>query len=111
MFHFLVLQFYLKNGQEKKIKWQRSEKNAEEKQNSATTMTSVDGKQTVFPKKVEITREIVLKNIKKEDFKKGLINLIETIHQINMTSDNFVSSKNSFKSHLNAKGFNTFLTV
>ena len=71
MFHFLVLQFYLKNGQEKKIKWQRSEKNAEEKQNSATTMTSVDGKQTVFPKKVEITREIVLKNkLKKRISKK-----------------------------------------
>ena len=70
MFHFLVLQFYLKNGQEKKIKWQRSEKNAEEKQNSATTMTSVDGKQTVFPKKVEITREIVLKNILKKRISK-----------------------------------------
>ena len=70
MFHFLFLQFYLKNGQEKKIKWQRSEKNAEEKQNSATTMTSVDGKQTVFPKKVEITREIVLKNILKKRISK-----------------------------------------
>ena len=70
MFHFLVLQFYLKNGQEKKIKWQRSEKNAEEKQNSATTMKSVDGKQTVFPKKVEITREIVLKNILKKRISK-----------------------------------------
>ena len=70
MFHFLVLQFYLKNGQEKKIKWQRSEKNAEEKQNSATTMTSVDGKQTVFQKKVEITREIVLKNILKKRISK-----------------------------------------
>ena len=70
MFHFLALQFYLKNGQEKKIKWQRSEKNAEEKQNSATTMTSVDGKQTVFPKKVEITREIVLKNILKKRISK-----------------------------------------
>ena len=112
MFHFLVLQFYLKNGQEKKIKWQRSEKNAEEKQNSATTMTSVDGKQTVFPKKSWNYKGNRFKtHIKKEDFKKGLINLIETIHQINMTSDNFVSSKNSFKSHLNAKGFNTFLTV
>ena len=70
MFHFLALQFYLKNGQEKKIKWQHSEKNAEEKQNSATTMTSVDGKQTVFPKKIEITREIVLKNILKKRISK-----------------------------------------
>ena len=51
------------------------------------------------------------KHIKKEDFKKGLINLIKTNHQINMTSDNFVSSNNSFKSHLNAKGFNAFLTL
>ena len=66
MFHFLVSQFYLKNGQEKKRKWHRSEKKAEEKQNSATTMTSVDGKRTVFPKKVEIAREIFLKSILKK---------------------------------------------
>ena len=40
------------------------------------------------------------KDIKKENFKKDLINLIETNHQINMTSD-----------HLNAKSFNMFLTL
>ena len=51
------------------------------------------------------------KHIKKENFKKGLINLFETNRQINMTSVNFVSSNNSFKSHLNAKGFNMFLTL
>ena len=28
-----------------------------------------------------------------------------------MTSDNFVSGNNWFKSHLNAKGFNMFLTM
>ena len=36
MFHFSVLQFYLKNGQKKKRKWQLSEEKAEEKQDSAT---------------------------------------------------------------------------
>ena len=50
------------------------------------------------------------KHIRKENFRKGLINSIETNYQINMTSDNFVSSNNSFKSHLNAKGFNMLLT-
>ena len=47
----------------------------------------------------------------KANFKKGLINLIETNQQINMSSDNFFSSNNSFKTHLNAKGFNMFLTL
>ena len=39
------------------------------------------------------------------------MNLIETNHQINMTSDHSVSSKNLFKNHLNAKGFNMVLTL
>ena len=51
------------------------------------------------------------KHIKKENFKIGLINLTETNHKINMTSDNFVSRNNSFKSHLNAKSFNMFVTL
>ena len=51
------------------------------------------------------------KHIRKENFRKGLINSIEANHQINMTSDNFVSSNNSFKSHLDAKGFKMFLTL
>ena len=38
----------------------------------------------------------------KEKSKKDLMNLIETNHQINMTSDHSVSSYNSFKIHLNA---------
>ena len=41
----------------------------------------------------------------------GLINLIDTNHQINITFDDFVPSKNSFKSHLNAKGFIMFLAM
>ena len=49
MFYYLVLQFYLKNGQNKKT-WHLSEdKKTEEKQNSATTMISVDGQGTVLP--------------------------------------------------------------
>ena len=37
--------------------------------------------------------------------------LIETNHQINMSSNHFMSSKNSFKSHLNAKSFNMSFTL
>ena len=48
---------------------------------------------------------------KKESFKKDLMNLIETNHQINMTSDHSISNNNSFKSHLNAKSFSMFLTL
>ena len=51
------------------------------------------------------------KHIKNENFNKDLINLIERNYQINMTSDNFVLSNNSFKSHLSAKTFNMFLTL
>ena len=47
------------------------------------------------------------KDIKKENFKKDLMNLIETNHHISMTSDHCVSSNNSFKSFLNAKGEDT----
>ena len=39
------------------------------------------------------------------------MNLIETNHQVNMTSDNSVSSNNSFKGYLNAKSFNMLLTL
>ena len=74
-------------------------KKAEEKQNSATTMISVDGKGTVFPMQFKLQGESFEKTYKKENFKKGLINLIEANHQINMTSDHSVSSNNSFKSH------------
>ena len=70
-------------------------------------MISVDGKRTVFPDKGNHLN----KDIKKENFERDLISLIETNHQINMTSYHSVSSNNSFKSHLNAKRFNMFLTL
>ena len=48
------------------------------------------------------------KDIEKDNFEKDLMNLIETNHQINMTS---ALSNNSFKSQLNTKSFNMFLTL
>ena len=51
------------------------------------------------------------KDIKKQNFKKDLKNLIEANQQINMTSDYFVSSNNSLKMNLTAKSFNMFLTL
>ena len=42
------------------------------------------------------------KDIKKDNFKKDLMNLTETNHQINLTSDHSVSSNILFKSLLNA---------
>ena len=74
-------------------------------------MIPVDRKGTVFPNQVEITSEIVKKALQKENFKKDLMNLIETNHQMNMSSDHSVSSNNSFKSHLNANSFNMLLTL
>ena len=49
------------------------------------------------------------KDIRTENFKKDLINL--AIQQINMNTDHSVSRNNSFKSYLNAKSFNMFLTL
>ena len=54
MFHFLVLEFYLKNGQKKKIVTPFWRIKAEEKQNSASTVISVDGKGTVFPVQLKL---------------------------------------------------------
>ena len=51
------------------------------------------------------------KYIKKESFKKDLMNLIPTNHQLNMTSVHSVSTNNSFKNHLNTKSFNIYLTL
>ena len=51
------------------------------------------------------------KDIEKENFRKYPMNLIETNHHINMTSDHSVSSNNLFKSHLNAKRFNMILSI
>ena len=55
--------------------------------------------------------DLLYKNIKKENFEKHTMNLIEINHKINLFSEHSVSSNNSFKSHLNAKSFNMFLTV
>ena len=51
------------------------------------------------------------KYVKKDNFKKDLMILFETNHQINTTIDHSVSTNNSFKSHLNAKSFNMSLTL
>ena len=55
----------------------------QEKNNSASIRISVDLKMDIFFNEVEITKGIVWKkHIQKENFKKGLINLIETNRQI-----------------------------
>ena len=74
-------------------------------------MISVDGKRTVFPVKLKLQGKSLNKDIKQHNFKKELMNLIETNRQINMTSDHSVSSDNLFKSHLKAKSFNMFLAL
>ena len=75
-------------------------------------MISVDGKGTIYNYKVIIRRGIVwIKILKKQNFKKDLMNLIQINHQISRTSDHSVLSNDSFKSHLNANGFNMFLTL
>ena len=57
VFHFLIVQFYLKNRQKKKRKWHISDKKKEERQTNATTLISVDGKGTVFPMKFKLQAE------------------------------------------------------
>ena len=47
------------------------------KQNSATVMISADGKGTVFPVKLRLQGNSLNKEIKKENFKKDVMNLIE----------------------------------
>ena len=51
------------------------------------------------------------KHIKKENFKNDLMNLIKTNLQINITSDHSFWSNGLFESRLNAKSFNTYLTL
>ena len=51
------------------------------------------------------------KDIKKENFKKNLMNLFEKNHSIHMTPDNSISSSYAFKNHLNIKGFDMFSTL
>ena len=73
-----------------------------QKKNSVTIIIAVDGKETVFPMKLKLEVESF------ENFKKDVVDLIETNHQINMTYQYCILSKKSFKSHLNAKIFNMF---
>ena len=68
-------------------------------------------KKESFTSKVEITRNLLNKDIKKENFKKNLMDLIEKNYQISMTSDQSVSSNNLFKRFLKVKSFNMFLTL
>ena len=72
-------------------------------------MISIDGKETV---KLKLQGIFWIKILKKDNFKKDLMKLIGTNYHINMTSDHYVSSNNSFQqSFLNAKNFNMFLTL
>ena len=71
-------------------------------------MMYVDGKRTVFPMKLKLGGESCEKIYKKENFEKNVMDLIETNHQINITSENSVSSNTSFKKHLNGKSFKLF---
>ena len=48
------------------------------------------------------------KDYKKNNFEKDVMHLIETNHQIKMTSEYSVSSNTSFKKHLNTKSFSIF---
>ena len=56
VFDTLVLQFYLKNGQKKKM-IPFLGKQSGEKQNSATIIISVEGKGTAFPVKLKLQGE------------------------------------------------------
>ena len=71
-------------------------------------MMYVDGKGTVFFNEVEIRRGIVWKKIPKNNFEKDVMNLIETNHQIKITSENVVSGNKSFKKDLNSNSFKMF---
>ena len=57
MLYTFVLQFYLENWQKKKMItfW---EKKTEQKQNSATRMIYVDGKEKDFPVKLKLQGEL-----------------------------------------------------
>ena len=70
VFYILVLQFYWKNWQKKKMItfWGKRQK---KKQNRATTVISVDGKGTVFPVMLKLQWGIVwIKVLKKRILKK-----------------------------------------
>ena len=99
VFYTLVLQFYLKMGKRKKKMIPFWVREPEEKRDICRW------KRDSFSSEVEITTNRLNKAEKREDFKKYLMNLIETNHHINMTSDHSVSSNNLFKSFSNAKSF------
>ena len=63
-----------------------------EKQNK-TMMISVDGIGTVFWWRWNYQGNRLNKDIKKENFKKDLMNLIEANHQINVICDHSISRK------------------
>ena len=71
-------------------------------------MISVDGKETDFPVKLKLEMNRLNKDIKKENFKKDLMNKTEANYQTNMASTHSDSSKKQFESHLNAKSFRRF---
>ena len=101
--------FILKMGERKKVDDTFLMKKTEEKQNSAIIICRWISDN--LSNKVKITRESLENILKEKKFLKKLINLIETNHQINMTSDHSVWNNISFKSHLNAKSFNMFWTL
>ena len=72
-------------------------------------MISGDEKGTVFLMNLKLEGSRLNKDIKKGNFRKDLMNLIDTIYQINIISDYFFSVINLFNKHLNA--FSTFLTL
>ena len=71
-------------------------------------MVSVARKGKVFPMKLKLEGNRLKKDIKKENFEKDVVLLIETNQQINRTFEHSASSNTSFKKHLNAKSFKMF---
>ena len=103
MIYTLVLQFYLKELEKEKKKmipfWRK--KTAKQCYNNDIYRWKKDS----FSSEENYRGNCLNNCIKKENFKKVLINLIQTNHQINMTPDHSVSTNNSFKNHLNDKSF------
>ena len=103
---------FIKNTGKRKKRWYLSEEKSRRTTKYCYYNDIYQWKRDIFSSEVEITRGIVWINIKTRAFlKKDLMNLIETDHQININFYHSVSSNNSFKSHLNAKNFNMFLTL
>ena len=103
----LNLQFYFKSAKEKRRRYLSEETKPEEKQNSATVMISVDKRGIVFRVKLKLLKALFDSIYYKENFEKDLINSIDSNDQINLTSDDSLSSNDLLKSQHNAKNFNT----